>query len=118
MRRGGYTGGRTNTGSRISSSSYRGNVRGSNSKNNRTRNPPDQYGQITRCNICESTMHYAKDCPHKDSETYYEDALYQVVLFESDLEQPHALPDLIKETLSAAVLDCGAVEKHGSHAII
>lgn len=31
-------------------------------------NPLDKFGKRSRCAICQSTFHWAKDCPHKKSE--------------------------------------------------
>lgn len=92
------------------STGYRGNNYRGNSMNKftRNRNPPDQNGQVTRCNTCDSTMHYSRECPHKDAENYYEETYYQVILFQNDLDQPESLPTLVNETLNCAVLDCGA----------
>nr|CAB3262901.1 uncharacterized protein LOC100184952 [Phallusia mammillata] len=30
-------------------------------------NPPDKTGRPTRCRICESTMHWAPECPHRNN---------------------------------------------------
>ena len=31
-------------------------------------NPLDKYGKRSRCAVCQSTYHWAKDCPHKKNE--------------------------------------------------
>ena len=101
---------RRSTGSRFNYT-QRAGFRGNSQRQPRNRNPPDQFGQITRCSICESTMHYAKDCPHKnnsESETFYEDTYYQIVLFQNDMDNEETLPTLVHESLNAAILDCGA----------
>ncbi|XDV39471.1 hypothetical protein PO909_008715, partial [Leuciscus waleckii] len=30
-------------------------------------NPLDKYGRRSKCAVCQSTYHWAKDCPHKDT---------------------------------------------------
>ena len=32
----------------------------------RKSNPPERSGNISRCLVCDSIMHWIKDCPHKD----------------------------------------------------
>lgn len=77
-----------------------------NSRIIRNKNPNNQFGQPSRCSICQSVMHWAKDCPHRTESQ--ENTFYQVVLFQSDLEHPNALPSLVHESLSSGILDCGA----------
>ena len=36
-------------------------------------NPKNQYGQITRCSCCDSTMHYKKECQHRHLFRHLED---------------------------------------------
>ena len=95
----------------------------------RHKNPLDQYGNVTRCNNCESVNHYFSDCPDrfsrhdkfKPSRTYYEDGHHsdeeeeldtkmnhQLTLFQDDYGDPSKLKTLVRESMSAAVLDCGA----------
>lgn len=31
-------------------------------------NPLDKFGKWSRCAVCQSTFHWAKDCPHKKNE--------------------------------------------------
>ena len=87
------------------------NVRGNNRNTRmpRTRNPPDSTGKTSRCSICDSIMHWANQCPHKE-ETFLQtdETYYQVVLFQNDIENPESLPTLLHESLNSAVLDCGA----------
>ena len=33
-------------------------------RNRKEMNPLDRNGQISRCIVCDSKMHWAKDCPH------------------------------------------------------
>ena len=94
------------------------------------RNPRDQHGNITKCNICESVMHWAPKCPHqKNSDATYfslstptsgaEDIHlslpaqlnqeeYEIVLHQSDHDTPQHMNSLILESTDYAVLDCGA----------
>ena len=39
----------------------RGNAR------NIKKNPADRFGNTSRCVVCESILHWAKDCPHSES---------------------------------------------------
>ncbi|XP_034552315.1 uncharacterized protein LOC117821880 isoform X2 [Notolabrus celidotus] len=48
------------TGKRESKQSQQGTVQGT--------NPLDRYGRRTRCAVCQSTYHWAKDCPHKNEQ--------------------------------------------------
>ena len=36
----------------------------------RKRNPVNSYGKVTHCDICESIYHWAKECPHKESDPH------------------------------------------------
>ena len=71
------------------------------------RNPTDVQGRITRCNICDSVNHWKSKCPDRDfclNKTNY----YNIVLYQSDLDDPQNVSTLVRETLGAAVADCGA----------
>ena len=74
------------------------------------RNPLDPQGNLTRCNICESINHWAAHCPdlHHVDPRKKEGVLYEVIMFESDLDDPDSIMSLEKETLGAGVADCGA----------
>ena len=75
----------------------------------RGRNPPNRSGLPTRCMICQSINHWAQNCPDKEP---YEHSTYvvnnEVVLHQTDYDQPNELKSLISETWSSALLDCGA----------
>ena len=72
------------------------------------RNPLDRYGYMTHCNVCYSVNHWQAECPDKQ-QTYNKNnvGLYQVVLFEEDVEEPDRVKSLTYETLNSAVLDPG-----------
>ena len=70
--------------------------------------PADRYGMLTKCVVCQSINHSAQDCPDRstiDNNTYI---LNEVVLHQTDYDDPLVLKLLISETWSAALLDCGA----------
>ena len=71
------------------------------------KNPLDAQGRITRCNNCDSVNHWMSKCPDKDS-TVSKSTYYNIVLYQSDLDDPQNISTLVKETLGAAVADCGA----------
>ena len=90
-------------------------------------NPRDWKGGITKCNICESVMHWASKCPHSkkpanstflthapsmdpaDPSSFYTyDEEFEVVLHQSDYDTPHHMDTLVAESIGCAVLDCGA----------
>ena len=53
----------------------RGSVRGNTFRrrgggNFLSTNPRDEYGNILKCNICQSIMHFRNDCPHNKQEAY------------------------------------------------
>ena len=91
------------------------------------RNRLDAQGNITRCNNCESINHYYNDCPDlkyerkKTNRTYYQgrdmssddedlarEVHHKLTLFQDDYGDPGKLKTLVRESMSAAVLDCGA----------
>ena len=61
-------------------------------------NPPDRSGNISRCVVCDSVMHWVKDCPHKNEA--------HVQRFTKDIKDEY-LNQFVGETLNAAVLDSG-----------
>ena len=99
-------------------------------------NKLDIYGNVTRCNICDSTMHYKKDCPHRSDKEYginqgecLEESgqvksaddksfTYEIV----EVEAHHAIAiepeeyaevDISKvsgHTMNIAIVDCGAAK--------
>ena len=92
-------------------------------RGNTQSNRKDQFGRVTRCNVCQSTMHWASECPHRGQsnstfsspgEGEHQEALcdetgeYDIVLHQSDLDSPQNLHSLIFEATGCGVLDCGA----------
>ena len=63
-------------------------------------------------------MHWANQCPHKStSGTFYTDAdselllstdCENITLFESDIDSPQTMSNLMAESFNCAVIDCGA----------
>ena len=72
------------------------------------KNPLDRNGLPTRCSICDSVNHWAHNCPDKSSPEYRTYVTNEVVLHQSDYDNPDELKYLMSETWSSAVLDCGA----------
>ena len=83
-------------------------------------NPTDRYGNITRCWICESVNHYARYCPDRDSQAFFEestdqntfrkeeDTFHAVTLQQEDGLNQVRRNGLVRESLGSMVLDCGA----------
>ena len=71
------------------------------------RNPVDKFGRITRCSICDSVNHWKSRCPDKD---YIKErpTYFNVVLYQSDVDEPSNVKSLVHETIGAGVADCGA----------
>lgn len=70
----------------------------------RGKNPLSRMGTQTRCRICQSINHWAKECPDK--------GVNEVALTISELvlhaSNDTVLKTLVSETWNAVVLDCGA----------
>ena len=70
----------------------------------RGKNPLSRMGTQTRCRVCQSINHWAKDCPDK--------AINEVALTINELilhtSNDTVLKTLVSETWNAVVLDCGA----------
>ena len=67
----------------------------------RKSNPPDKSGNISRCVVCDSVMHWVEDCPHKDEA--------HVHLFTKDIKDEY-INQFVGETLNEAVLECGCTK--------
>ena len=63
-------------------------------------NPPDRTGNVSKCAICHSIMHWASQCPHNDDDEC-------VTLFTSKAIESEYAKDFLSETFNAAVLDSG-----------
>lgn len=68
------------------------------------KNPISRMGTQTRCRICQSINHWAKDCPDK-SVNEVTLTINELVLHASN---DTVLRTLVSETWNAVVLDCGA----------
>ena len=94
------------------------------SRSNQERNPKNEQGVVSRCTICDSTMHWAPNCPHKSNgvylaseyepsqqtsdESYQQELLESITLFQTDLDSPSELPNLVSDAFNCALIDCGA----------
>jgi len=70
-------------------------------------NPLDKYGKPTKCAICQSTYHWAKDCPHRRNEvkltedTHVEEC--NITLFtKAAMTDPEIF---LTESLGSAIID-------------
>ena len=68
-------------------------------------NPLDRQGRRTKCAICSSVFHWAKDCPHKDvkyvEETETEDC--DIVMFAKEIQNHNLV--FMTESFGSAILD-------------
>ena len=68
-------------------------------------NPINKYGKRTRCAVCQSTYHWAKDCPHKEevkvTETSEEEQC-NLTIFTKEVRENEIL---LTEALGCAVID-------------
>ena len=69
----------------------------------------DKSGIPTRCIVCESINHWAKQCPDR-SRTEHGTLLTEneIVLHTNNNNKSNDLKCLVAETWSTALLDCGA----------
>ena len=75
----------------------------------RGKNPVGRDGRITRCNLCESTYHYFKDCPEKNNQPKPSTSKERAHVVETD-EEAHIVlfNHVMKATepsISEAILD-------------
>ena len=63
-------------------------------------NPPGKNGQPSRCVVCDSIMHWVKDCPHK------KDNEVKLTLFTKSIKDSYS-NQFVMETFNKAVLDSG-----------
>ena len=61
------------------------------------KNPTDQTGKVSRCVICDSTMHWRNDCP-------------RLQMFTEELIQECYLDTVVVETCCSALLDSGCTK--------
>lgn len=66
-------------------------------------NPKDESGNFMKCNTCESTMHFRRDCPHTEQEYAMaadgSEQAYKIEISQKDKEV------FMLETIHSAVLD-------------
>ena len=67
-------------------------------------NPPNQYGRVSRCAICQSIYHWFKDCPHN-----VQGSNSKVTLFTHEVQKCY-VQNFLGETLNLAVLDSGCTK--------
>ena len=72
----------------------------------RKQNPLNSYGKISTCAVCQSIYHYARDCPHSDSNKNQEN---KVTLFTQEAQKCF-LQKFLEETLNLGVLDSGCTK--------
>ena len=83
-----------------------GNARSfsSNSRYNSKQNPLASNGRPSRCAICSSTMHWAKDCPHNENKEDSDEVVEAHVVLMSLKSDDNTL---LGDTIGCAVLDSG-----------
>eukprot|EP00112_Aurelia_sp_Birch-Aquarium-sp1_P025873 Seg886.5 transcript_id=Seg886.5/GoldUCD/mRNA.D3Y31 product="hypothetical protein" protein_id=Seg886.5/GoldUCD/D3Y31 len=79
----------------------------SNGSSVRKLNPPDSSGKPSRCNICESKFHWARNCPDA-YENQKQDS--EISLFQSSDDKLIQKKVFVGETLNCAVLDSGCTQ--------
>ena len=70
------------------------------------KNSLDQFGNPTRCTVCESVNHWANNCPDRASQEKDTFVVHEIVLHASI--QPVHILTLIAEAWGAGLVDCGA----------
>ena len=75
------------------------------SSRTRGKNPLDANGYPTKCYVCQSTFHYAKDCPDNDEKSQNVQEVH-IQLFTEKVEQCY-LEQVVSESLNCALIDTG-----------
>ena len=76
-------------------------------------NPPGPDGEPSTCSICNSVMHWVRDCPHNDYSESSSDKssdkspIYDTNIVLLNIEEQHGTESLLGQTIGAAVLDSG-----------
>lgn len=88
---------------------HRGGRSGNQSKVQGKLNPMIK-GSVSRCRICDSKLHWVKDCPHKDTDVYLaendtSEETVNITLFTSTPEELQPLSVFVAEAYNAAVID-------------
>ena len=108
----GFRGGRfSNRGSR-GAQRGRGNNRNFNKDEKRKLNPVGTDGEVSRCLICESKFHWARECPHayensKDDEEPSENVQLSLFMGFTNQTDDKKLSNLLLESRESAVMDTG-----------
>ena len=87
---------------RYSTKSFQGAV----AKNGRKLNPLDSAGNPTKCAVCQSIFHWAKDCPDSYENSKEE---INVTLFTNEVHDSY-IETFVGEILGLAVLDSGCTQ--------
>ena len=66
-------------------------------------NPPTRGGNPSRCAICDSTMHWARDCPHSEKEDQKQVEIPSLV---AGTTNKH-MCSFVRESFNSAILDSG-----------
>ena len=72
-------------------------------------NPPGPDGEPSTCSICNSIMHWVRDCPHNDNSESISDKapVYDANIVLLNIEEHRETESLLGQTIGAAVLDSG-----------
>ena len=89
-------------GQNVHRGAYRGGSRGQFQRYRKT-NPPTSSGLLSNCAVCQSILHWAKDCPDKDVYKKEED---KITMFAKDIEMG-TMSSFVFESFNKAVLDSG-----------
>ena len=66
-------------------------------------NPMDRQGRRTKCAVCSSVFHWAKDCPHKDVKYVEEAEDCDIVMFAKEIQNHNIV--FMTESFGSAILD-------------
>ena len=73
----------------------------------RKRNPVDQEGNPLKCNICESILHLAKDCPHSYENLNKSQSVPHKSVCFSQVKKKEEISVVLSESTHSATLDSG-----------
>ena len=73
----------------------------------RKRNPVDQEGNPLKCNICESILQFAKDCPHSYADLNKSESVPQKVSVLFTGQKKEEISVLLSEFIHSGILDSG-----------
>ena len=88
----------------------------SNASTGRRMNPLDSDGEVSRCMVCDSKFHWARDCPHSyENNSKFKNPDEDKVLLSlfmglnDSIDKEDKINVLVEESRGAAVLDTGCV---------